>query len=403
MVEINGRRFPMIGPVTLPGAPPMGAEAGAAQWFAERIEDVRVAAALLQAAGEHVDLAINTTPYIKFLPLAAQREWVRPLIEAREPLRRIVEACAAFEDVLAGVSPLFFEQGAVRAKGTNMLDPTVTPDAEAEAARSRQDGEGRSDADGRRNFEAFKINDLTDETGNSVTAQLGWSGGEGLDEGAGVCGEDCEDVVSLLSGGGDDRPQRGEGLSALDGTESARDFHLHLHHAQRLFGEIVGEWNVEVDQEPQNVVFELVQPKEQVMAREDQIVDRRVTPGAGAGSAAAPRDARPPDQGTREKVAKVLAAAEAVRPYIEAVDRLAPALATIEAARPYVQAIERVAPLVDAVDALGPHARFAPLSDAELADLDRAGRTLPRGRAGELEEATVRRLAEARKQEKDLH
>ena len=103
--------------------------------------------------------------------------------------------------------------------------------------------------------------------GEKVTAQLGWSGGEGLDEGAGVCGEDCEDVVSLLSGGGDDRPQRGEGLSALDGTESARDFHLHLHHAQRLFGEIVGEWNVEVDQEPQNVVFELVQPKEQVMAR----------------------------------------------------------------------------------------------------------------------------------------
>src|ERR1700727_1440090 len=100
-----------------------------------------------------------------------------------------------------------------------------------------------------------------------VTAQAGWSGGEGLDEGGGVCGEDCEDVVFLLSGGGDDRPQRGEGLSALHGTESARDFHLHLHHAQRLFGEIVGEWNVEVAQEPQNVVFELVQPKKQVMAR----------------------------------------------------------------------------------------------------------------------------------------
>lgn len=139
------------------------------------------------------------------------------------------------------------------------------------------------------------------------------------------------------------------------------------------------------------------------IAKEDQIVDRRVTPGAGARSAASAPLAMLPDQMTREKVAKVLAAAEAVRPYIEAVDRLAPALATIEAARPYVQAIERVAPLVDAVDALGPHARFAPLSDAELADLDRAGRTLPRGRAGELEEATVRRLAEARKQEKDLH
>src|SRR3984957_5885209 len=107
----------------------------------------------------------------------------------------------------------------------------------------------------------------TREKSFRVTAQPGWSGGEGLDEGGGVCGEDCEDVVSLLSGGGDGRPQRGEGLSALHGTGSARDFHLHLHHAQRLFGEIVGEWNVEVAQEPQNVVFELVQPKEQVMAR----------------------------------------------------------------------------------------------------------------------------------------
>src|ERR1700721_2301182 len=76
----------------------------------------------------------------------------------------------------------------------------------------------------------------TREKSFRVTAPPGWSGGEGLDEGGGVWGEDCEDVVSLLSGGGDDRPQRGEGLSALHGTGSARDFHLHLHHAQRLLG-----------------------------------------------------------------------------------------------------------------------------------------------------------------------
>jgi len=54
----------MIDPVMLPGAPTMGAEAGAAQWFVERLEDVRVAGALLQAAAEHVDLAVNTTRHV---------------------------------------------------------------------------------------------------------------------------------------------------------------------------------------------------------------------------------------------------------------------------------------------------------------------------------------------------
>ena len=101
------------------------------------------------------------------------------------------------------------------------------------------------------------------------------------------------------------------------------------------------------------------------IAKEDQIVDRRVTPGAGARSAASAPLAMLPDQMTREKVAKVLATAEA---------------------------------------ALGPHARLAPLSDAELADLadlDRAARGLPRGSAGALEKAAIRRLAEAQKQEKD--
>ena len=104
MVE-SGRRFPVIGPVTLPDAPTMGAEAGAAQWFAERLEDVRVAGALLPAAAEHVDLAVNTTRHIKFLPPEAQPRWVRRLIAAREPLQRIIEACAAFEDVLADGEP----------------------------------------------------------------------------------------------------------------------------------------------------------------------------------------------------------------------------------------------------------------------------------------------------------
>lgn len=104
---IMGRRIvEEAEPNPLPGAPTMGAEAGAARWFAERLEDVRVAAALLQAAAEHVDLAVNTTRYIKFVPLAAQRDWVRPLIAAMEPLQRIVESCTAFEDAVAGAQIL---------------------------------------------------------------------------------------------------------------------------------------------------------------------------------------------------------------------------------------------------------------------------------------------------------
>ena len=119
------------------------------------------------------------------------------------------------------------------------------------------------------------------------------------------------------------------------------------------------------------------------IASEDKIVDRRMTPGdvaaASIADVSAAARAALPDERTRETIAKVVATAEAARPHIEAVDR--------------------AATLVAAVDALGPHAQLAPLSDA---DLDRAARGLPRGRAGALDEAAIRRLAEAHKQEKDL-
>jgi hypothetical protein len=51
-----------------------------------------------------------------------------------------------------------------------------------------------------------------------------------------VCGEPFENVERLLRRGGDDRSQSCEGLSAVERAERAGDFHLHLYHAQRLFG-----------------------------------------------------------------------------------------------------------------------------------------------------------------------
>ena len=55
-------------------------------------------------------------------------------------------------------------------------------------------------------------------------------------------------------------------MSALGGAEAAGDFHFHFHHPERLFGEIVGEGNFEVDQEAQHVVFESVQAKQQIVS-----------------------------------------------------------------------------------------------------------------------------------------
>ena len=108
MIQSDGRRFPVeldVDPVTLPGAPTTGKEAEAARELAEVLDDVRLAAALLQAAATKASLAVAATPYIKFIPLAAQRTWVRPLIAACEPLLRISKACDAFEGAIAGAPP----------------------------------------------------------------------------------------------------------------------------------------------------------------------------------------------------------------------------------------------------------------------------------------------------------
>jgi hypothetical protein len=60
--------------VMLPGAPVSGAEAEAARQLAERLDDVRIAAAILAGAAEKAELAIDATRYIRFVPIVAQRE-----------------------------------------------------------------------------------------------------------------------------------------------------------------------------------------------------------------------------------------------------------------------------------------------------------------------------------------
>jgi hypothetical protein len=79
-------------------------------------------------------------------------------------------------------------------------------------------------------------------------------------------GQGLEDVPAALSGGGDHGAERGEVLSGFESPEGAGDFHLHLHHAQSLFGEVVGEGNGEVGEEPQHIVFEPVQSDQQIVS-----------------------------------------------------------------------------------------------------------------------------------------
>src|SRR5690242_20857752 len=100
-----------------------------------------------------------------------------------------------------------------------------------------------------------------------VTPKEWGSGWKGVDEGWGVAGEGLEDVPPVFSGGGDDGAERGKVLSGGEGSEGAGDFHLHLHHAQRLFSEVVGEGDLEVDEEAQDVVLELMQPAQQILSR----------------------------------------------------------------------------------------------------------------------------------------
>jgi hypothetical protein len=78
--------------------------------------DDEYVAALLKAAAEHIDRALNTTRDIRLVPVAdgsrkaafvgsyifgaAECEWMKPLIAAKKSLVDILEAIAAFEDAL---------------------------------------------------------------------------------------------------------------------------------------------------------------------------------------------------------------------------------------------------------------------------------------------------------------
>ena len=70
----------------------------------------------------------------------------------------------------------------------------------------------------------------------------------------------------MLSRGCDDGSEGCEVVGGVEGSEGAGDLHFHLHHAQGLLGEVVGEGDGEVGKEAQNVVFEFVQSDEQVVS-----------------------------------------------------------------------------------------------------------------------------------------
>ncbi len=54
----------------------------------------------------------------------------------------------------------------------------------------------------------------------------------------------------MLSDCRDDGSDVSKDLRTLEGAEGSRDFHAQLHHAQVLFGLIVGEGHCEVRKEP---------------------------------------------------------------------------------------------------------------------------------------------------------
>src|SRR5208283_4381777 len=99
-----------------------------------------------------------------------------------------------------------------------------------------------------------------------LAPKLSVLGGDSGEEGAGSLGQGVEDIEALFSGGGDDGPEADEDFGAFEGPEAARDFHFDLGHAQVLFGQIVGERDVEVDEEAQGLVLEGLEPDEEIVA-----------------------------------------------------------------------------------------------------------------------------------------
>ena len=55
-------------------------------------------------------------------------------------------------------------------------------------------------------------------------------------------------------------------LCGLERPEGSGDFHFDLHHPEGLFGQVVGEGDVEVDEEAQDIVFESVQSSQEIVS-----------------------------------------------------------------------------------------------------------------------------------------
>jgi len=87
------------------------------------------------------------------------------------------------------------------------------------------------------------------------------------DKCSGGFGQGFQYVLALFAGGGDDGAQGGEALGALHGAETAGYFHSHLHHAQGLLGQIVGEGHLQIMSKAQHIRLEIAQTAQKIMAR----------------------------------------------------------------------------------------------------------------------------------------
>lgn len=85
----------------MPGAPTSGAAAADALAIAARLDDVRIAAAILAGAAEKAESLITSSPHTAWAPTIPTRAWAKPALAAVQPLRAIIEGCGAFEDAIA--------------------------------------------------------------------------------------------------------------------------------------------------------------------------------------------------------------------------------------------------------------------------------------------------------------
>lgn len=81
-----------------------------------------------------------------------------------------------------------------------------------------------------------------------------------------VSKEALDDIPAVLLGGTDHGSDDGEIACAAIRSEATGDFLPEFHHASVALGLIVGEWNVGVGQEPQDVFFVITEAQRQIVA-----------------------------------------------------------------------------------------------------------------------------------------